>query len=62
MPVLFEDQPEALENFDDANHGYLRISVTPNQIQIDYIAVPDPSTGFQHKVLDPSDSVTVHLP
>ena len=43
--------------------GYLRISVTPNQIQIDYIAVPDPGPGFQHKVLDPSGNpVTVHLP
>lgn len=62
LPVAFEGQPELLEAFDDANHGYLRITVTPQAIQVDYIAVPEPGGKPNRSVLKPADSVTVKLP
>jgi acid phosphatase type 7 len=62
LPIQFEGQPELLEAFNDGNHGYLRISVTPKAIQLDYIAVPDPSVQAPDSVLKPADSVRVMLP
>ncbi len=32
-----------LENFNDSQHGYLRITVTKKSIVVEYVAVPDPS-------------------
>jgi hypothetical protein len=62
LPIQFEGQPELLEAFDDRSHGYLRVSVTPKEIRLDYIAVPDPSSRVSDKVLEPMDSVKVPLP
>jgi hypothetical protein len=61
LPIQFEGQPELLEAFDDSNHGYLRVSVTPRQIHLDYVAVPDPSARVSNKVLEPKDSVVVRV-
>jgi hypothetical protein len=61
LPIQFAGQPELLEAFDDSNHGYLRIAVTPQVLQLDYIAVPDPSARARNAVLEPIDSVTVTL-
>jgi hypothetical protein len=51
-----------LENFNDSEHGYLRITVTKKDITLDYVTVPDPSTNPKDGVLKPYDSVKVVLP
>ena len=51
-----------LENFNDSQHGYLRVTVTRKDITLDYVAVPDPSTNPKDAVLPPYDSVKVSLP
>lgn len=61
LPVAIEGNDEQLESFNDTAHGYLRITVTKKAIQLDYIAVPDPSENPEDKLLDPFDSVTVKL-
>ena len=61
MPIQIQGQPECLENFNDTDHGYLRVTVTKQSIILDYVAVPDPSTNPQEQVLKPYDSVTVPL-
>jgi hypothetical protein len=61
LPIQVEDSPELLESFNDWQHGYLRVAVTPKKIKLDYIAVPDPSTNPKDQVLDPFDSVEVDL-
>jgi hypothetical protein len=61
LPIQVEDSPELLESFNDWQHGYLRVTVTPKKITLDYIAVPDPSTNPKDQVLDPFDSVEVDL-
>jgi predicted phosphodiesterase len=59
LPLQMSGDPAQLENFNDAQHGYLRITVTDAQMKLDYIAVPDPSTNPKDAYLDPFDSVTV---
>jgi hypothetical protein len=61
LPVQIEDAPELLENFNDTDHGYLRVTVTKKKITLDYIAVPDPATNPEDAVLKPYDSVEVLL-
>ncbi|THD48876.1 MAG: metallophosphoesterase [Bradyrhizobium sp.] len=62
LPVQIESEPELLENFNDSEHGYLRVTVTRKDITLDYVAVPDPSTSPKDAVLPPYDSVKVSLP
>ena len=59
LPLQISGDPSQLENFNDAQHGYLRITVTDKHITLDYIAVPDPSTNPRDAYLPASDSVTV---
>jgi len=59
LPVQFEGQPELLEGFNDADHGYLRVTVTKKDITLDYVAVPDPSTNPKEALLAPYDSAHV---
>jgi len=40
LPVRIQGEPELLENFNDADHGYLRVTVTKKKISLDYVAVP----------------------
>ena len=61
FPVQIESEPELLENFNDSDHGYLRITVTKKAITLDYVAVPDPSTNPKDRLLAPYDSVQVSL-
>jgi hypothetical protein len=61
LPIQVDDSPELLETFNDQQHGYLRVAVTPKKITLDYIAVPDPSTNPKDQVLEPFDSVEVDL-
>jgi hypothetical protein len=51
--------PSQLENFNDAQHGYLRMTVTDKHMTLDYVAVPGPSTNPKDAYLPPFDSVTV---
>jgi len=62
LPVQIEDQPELLVNFNDWQHGYLRVAVTPNKIRLEYVAVPDPSQHPKDQVLKPYDTVEVSGP
>jgi len=50
-----------LENFNDPQHGYLRVTVTKKSIHLDYVAVPDPSARARNSFLKPYDSVEVRL-
>lgn len=61
FPIQIDGEPELLENFDDTDHGYLRVSVTKQKIVFDYIAVPDPASNVPESHLKPYDSVTVAL-
>jgi acid phosphatase type 7 len=59
LPIQIHGEPESLVEFNDSQHGYLRISVTKNKITADYVAVPDPSTNPKIASLKPYDTVTV---
>ena len=61
FPIQIQGQPELLENFNDTDHGYLRITVTKKVITLDYVTVPDPSANPKDGFLPPYDSVTVSL-
>jgi acid phosphatase type 7 len=61
FPIQIQGEPEMLENFNDSDHGYLRITVTKKDITLDYVTVPDPSTNPKDAVLPPYDSVTVSI-
>ena len=61
LPVQVDNEPELLENFNDWQHGYLRVTVTLKKIRVDYIAVPDPSLSPKNQILAPYDSVEVDL-
>jgi predicted phosphodiesterase len=61
LPVRIGNEDVSLENFNDQQHGYLRITVTKAFIRLDYVAVPDPSEGAKDGVLKPYDSVQVQL-
>jgi hypothetical protein len=57
LPIAMKGSGGVLENFCDANHGYLRIQVTATMIQCDYYAVPNPGTVA--KTLKPFDTVKI---
>jgi predicted phosphodiesterase len=61
LPVQIEGDPAQLENFNDLDHGYLRVTVTKKAIALDYVAVPDPADKAADSFLEPYDSVTVRL-
>lgn len=61
FPIQIQGQPERLDNFNDSQHGYLRVTVTKKRITLDYVAVPDPSENAKDEFLKPYDSVTVAL-
>jgi acid phosphatase type 7 len=61
LPIQIEGEPELLQSFNDWQHGYLRVAVTPKKIKVDYVAVPDPSESPKDQVLKPYDSVEVSL-
>jgi acid phosphatase type 7 len=44
-PYTFAGGPDVLESFNDWQHGYLKIEVTEQQIDVKYIAVDDPKAG-----------------
>ena len=59
LPLQMSGDPSLLENFNDAQHGYLRITVTEKDMTLDYVAVPDPSSNPRDAYLQPFDSVKV---
>ena len=61
LPVRIGDGAEQLEDFNDADHGYLRVTVTKKKIRLDYVAVPDPSANAPESYLKPYDSVEVDI-
>jgi hypothetical protein len=50
-PIQVENAPELLENFNDWQHRYVRIAVTPKKVRVEYVAVPDPSQNPKDQVL-----------
>jgi acid phosphatase type 7 len=61
LPIQIGQEPELLESFNDSQHGYLRVTVTKQEITLDYVAVPDPSENAKDAILKPYDSVEVQL-
>lgn len=61
LPVQIKGQPEYLENFNNSEHGYLRVTVTKKKIVLDYVVVPDPSENPKDGILKPFNSVEVDL-
>jgi len=61
LPIQVDGQPEQLENFNDSQHGYLRVAVTRKKITLDYVAVPDPGLNAKDEILKPFDTVEVSL-
>jgi hypothetical protein len=60
LPIQIQGEPEYLENFNDLQHGYLRVTVTRKKITLDYVAVPDPSENAKDaSFLKPYDTVEV---
>jgi len=43
LPITMPGAGGILENFNDSQHGYLRITVTKKALNVEYVAVPDPS-------------------
>ena len=60
-PYKFPDGPETLDKFNDFQHGYLILDVTPGKIACSYIAVNDPKAGdpVPARPLDPYDTFEV---
>jgi predicted phosphodiesterase len=58
-PIRIQGEPEFLEDFNDSQHGYLRVTVTRKKITLDYVAVPDPSENAKDAFLKPYDTVEV---
>jgi hypothetical protein len=58
-PIRIQGEPEYLEDFNDSQHGYLRVTVTRKKITLDYVAVPDPSENAKDAFLKPYDTVEV---
>lgn len=61
LPVQMNNEDIWLQNFNDQQHGYLRITVTKTSIQLDYVVVPDPSEHARDGFLKPYDSLKVQL-
>lgn len=61
FPVQIQGEPELLENFNDTDHGYLRVTVTKKDITLDYVIVPDPSSNPKDGILPAIDSVQVQF-
>jgi hypothetical protein len=61
LPIQIEGEPELLQSFNDWQHGYLRVAVTPKKIRLEYVAMPDPSKDPKDQVLKPYDTVEVDL-
>jgi hypothetical protein len=51
LPIQVENAPELLENFNDWQHGCLRIAVTPKKVRAGYVAVPNPPQNPKDQVL-----------
>src|SRR5262249_1286093 len=61
LPIQIQGEPEMLENFNDTDHGYLRVTVTTKKILVEYVTVPDPSTNPKDRILDAYDRVEIAL-
>jgi hypothetical protein len=59
LPIQITGEPESLVDFNDSQHGYLRVTAKKTRITVDYVAVPDPSTNPKISLLKPYDTVTV---
>ncbi|MFZ1130080.1 MAG: metallophosphoesterase [Terriglobales bacterium] len=58
LPVAMAGGDGTLEKFCDSQHGYLRITVTKGEMEVEYFAVPDASAPAT-KALAPFDSLTI---
>ena len=43
LPITMKGSTGQLDNFNDSQHGYLRITVTNKSLVCEYVAVPDAS-------------------
>ena len=61
VPYQMPSGPETLESFNDFQHGYLKIEVTPGKIVGEYFAVddPTPATVMPTAPVAPYDTFTI---
>lgn len=60
LPIEMAGSDGRLENFNDSQHGYLKITVTKKNVGVEYFAVPDASSPAT-KPLKPFDTLNVAL-
>jgi hypothetical protein len=60
LPIEMTGSDGRLENFCDSQHGYLKITVTKDNIAVEYFAVPDPSSPATKPLL-PFDTINIAL-
>jgi acid phosphatase type 7 len=60
LPIAIAGSEGTLENFCDSQHGYLKITVTQDEMTVEYFAVPDPSAPAA-KPLAPFDTLNIEL-
>jgi len=61
LPLQIAGGDAQLDNFNDTDHGYLRVTVTDKNLTLDYVVVPEPTTNVQDEYLKPFDSVVVEF-
>jgi hypothetical protein len=61
LPIAMKGSGGVLENFNDSAHGYLRLTITKQNILCEYIAVPEPNVAAPLP-LKAFDSVTIPVP
>jgi acid phosphatase type 7 len=61
LPITMKGSTGQLENFNDSQHGYLRITVTKKRLVCEYVVVPDTSTP-KPGPLKAFDTLTIKTP
>jgi hypothetical protein len=61
LPIAMQGSTGQLENFNDSQHGYLRMTVEKKNIVCEYVAVPDVTAG-KAGPLKAFDTVTIPTP
>jgi hypothetical protein len=61
LPITMKGSTGQLENFNDSQHGYLRITVTKKSLLCEYVAVPDTSAP-KPGPLKAFDTLTIKTP
>lgn len=55
-------QDVTLENYVEDRYGFLRLTVTPGSLQVEYVTVPRPQESWRNGPVEVADSFTLLLP